>query len=291
MAKYDPLVKRLGRLKPRDFVEFIYPKSEIENVSFEDREFEFTHKRVDLLYKVKAKKLGEFYFHLEFQGEPEKDFLERLLIYSGRIIEEFEKPVKTVVIFLRNSKKIRELDCPATWYLGGEELIRMSYTKLILPEEDWEIFSRKGCEAFLPLIPLTKIKKGEEGKVLQETAKKIEKIKDKKIRQELAALFYIVGEDKYEELVKNAIGEKLMEELLESKILQSLEEKGKKEKAKENLIKLLRYRFKRIPKETKSKINELENVKELDSLFDKAFQIENLKAFEKLLDASSTKKI
>ena len=100
MAKYDPLTKRLGPLKPLDFVKYVYPKAGIESVAFEDREFEFTHKNERILLKVNSKKFGEFYFHLEFQTSiTEKAFLERMLVYSTRVMGEFKRPVKTVVIF------------------------------------------------------------------------------------------------------------------------------------------------------------------------------------------------
>lgn len=287
MAKYDPLAKRIGRLKPLDFVKFAYPKSKVEEITFEDREFEFTHKNVDLLLKVKSKEEGEFYFHLEFQGNiTEKTFLERMLVYSARIMEEFGKPVKTMVIFLRSTKEIRELPSPMKWSLAGEDLISLNYTKFILPEENWKNLLKKGMEAFLPLIPLTKIPKGEEKEALKQTIEKIERIKDPKIRQEFAALFYVVGQDNYEKnLIETLIGGKLMAELLESKTLQSFKDEGKIEKSKELMIELLEHRFKKLSKKLKDKIALLQDQEQLDSLYRHALKVYDLTEFEKLIDS------
>lgn len=291
MAKYDPLAKKLGRLKPLDFVKCIYPKTPIEKVTFEDREFEFTNRRVDLLYRVKPKNEEEFYFHLEFQGALDKKFLERMLLYSARITEAFKKPVKTVVIFLKSTQEIRSLPCPAKWSWGGEDLVTLNYTKIVLPEENWKNFYKKGMEAFLPLIPLMRIPFGEEKKVLRQTIRKIEKIETEEIRKEFAALFYVVGKDKYEEsFVEQLIGEKLMEELLESKTLQSIKNQGKEEQLQDDILKVLKARFKKVPKNLKEKIMEVHQIKKLNVLFDEALNIETLSQIEVFLDSPKNKK-
>ena len=66
----------------------------------------------------------------------------------------------------------------------------------------------------------------------------------------------MVGEDKYQQgFINKLIGEKLMAELLESKTLQSIEEKVKVENTKEHILSVLKHRFKTVPKKLKDKCN------------------------------------
>ena len=133
MPKYDPIMKRLGRLLPDDFVKWLCPNFNPQQVTFEDREFELTQRRVDLLYKVKTEDVGEFFLHLEFQGAWEKDFSVRLHEYSTRIRREFDLPVKTVAVFLDSSSTIRETEPVDRCELAGELISEFHYTKIILP--------------------------------------------------------------------------------------------------------------------------------------------------------------
>ena len=233
MSKYDDLVKRLGRLCPDDFVRWLFPNLKVKKVSFEDREFELTYRRVDLLYKVNAEKLGEFYFHLEFQVILEDDFAMRLHEYVTRIHRQFGLPVKTVAVFLDSTQAIKDLLPVDRHEFAGELISEFHYTKIILPEEQWSEVMTKGIPALLPLIPLTKIQKGEEKEALSQAAKVIAKLPDKQLRKELAAILYLIGGYDYKEAIKEVIGEKLMLDLMKSATYQETIELGKKEGIKE----------------------------------------------------------
>ena len=228
-------MKRLGRLCPKDFIRWLFPQMTIQKISFEDREFELTHRRVDILYKVKTKRLGEFYIHLEFQVElKEKDnFSIRLHEYATRIRKEFGLPVKTVGIFLDSTKVIRELLPVDRSEFDGQLISEFHYTKIILPDESWENILAKDIPALFALIPVTKIPKGEAKKALSQAAKNIEKISDKGQRGELAAILYLIGGYKHKEAIGQVIGEKLMLDLMESATYRETIEKGEKKKAKD----------------------------------------------------------
>ena len=232
-GKYDDLVKRLGRLRPNDFVQWLCSDlGKVQSVSFEDREFELTHRRVDVLYKVKTKEVGEFYFHLEFQGALKRDFSIRLHEYATRIRREFKLPVRTVAVFLSSTKAIRNLIPVDRCKIAGEVVSEFHYTKLILPRENWKSIIAKRLPALLPLIPLTKIPKGEEQKALAKAADGIESLLDDELRSELAAVFYLVGGYTYPENVRQVIGEKLMLDLMKSATYRETFEAGEKKKAK-----------------------------------------------------------
>lgn len=287
---YDPLAKRLGRLKGDDFVRFVCPKMKIEKVSFCDREFELTHRRVDTLYKVETKEYGEFFLNLEFQGNPEENFLERLFLYSSRVLYEYKLPVKTVVFFLKSTKGVRELPCPFEQKLGEEELTRLNYTKIILAEADWKAILKTKFEGLLPLIPLMKIEKAELKEALEKTVKTIEKIKDGELRKDLAGIFYMISEDKYsKKLITGLIGDKLMEELKESRVYQELIAEGKglgrRQAGKELTLKHLKRRFKKVvPKRITTKLDLITSFDDFDELLEEVYKAKDLESFEKELD-------
>ena len=233
MAKYDDLIKRLGRLCPKDFIHWLFPGLNIQKISFEDREFELTYRRVDLLYKIKSKRLGEFYFHLEFQGELTEGFSIRLHEYATRIRKEFGLPVKTVAVFLDSTKAIEELLPIDRCEFDGQVVSEFHYTKIILPNEKWQDILAKGIPALCPLLPVTKIPKGEDREALSQAAKNIEQISDKALRGELAAILYMVGGYDYKEAIRQVIGEKLMLDLMESATYRETFEAGEKKGIKE----------------------------------------------------------
>lgn len=94
-------------------------------------------------------------------------------------------------------------------------------------------------------------------------------------------------------MIEKLIGEKLMEELLESKTLQAIEnkgiEKGREKQLKEDIIELLGIRFGRVTKKVKEKISNLTNEKELHALFQKSAKVENLKEFGEFLESMPKK--
>ncbi len=217
LSKYDDIMKRLGRLRPHDFIEWLCPELQsIQKVSFEDREFELTHRRVDTLYLIDEKDIGKFLLHLEFQAQLKDDFSIRMHEYSTRIRKEYKLPVMTVALFLESGKDVINLDPVDRCELAGKLISEFHYTKIILPENDWRTVIDKKIVALLPLIPLTKIPKGEELKALNEAKESIENLSDQILKGEMAAIFYLIGGYRYKEFIRKIIGEKLMLDLMQS---------------------------------------------------------------------------
>ena len=177
MAKYDEFMKRVLRLVPGDFAKWLMPGLDFQQakISFEDREFEVIHKRLDTLLKLESPR-DTNYLHIEFQGEPEDGFLERMMFYNVRIYSEFRKPVQTVVIFLQASKKIKELPSMLSYGIEEKECLRFSYEKIILPEISAESLIESKIAGLLTLVPLGKIEEGKAEKILNQTAMEIEKL-------------------------------------------------------------------------------------------------------------------
>lgn len=289
LAKYDDIVKRLGRLRPQDLVSWLCPNLKVQKVSFEDREFELTHRHIDILYKAETNK-GEFYIHLEFQVQLTEDFAIRLHEYSTRIYREFKLPVKTIAVFLESSSSIEALKPIHRCEFAGDLISEFHYTKVILPDEYWKDILKKEIPALLALIPLTKIPKGEEQDALKMASHSIEKISDKQLRAELAAIFFLIGGYIHPKTVKQVIGEKLMQDLMESSTYREAVELGEKMAKKKDILKALQIKMGNISQEIKDNLSMVSLVEDLEALFEKALTVKTLKEFEKALAEISKKK-
>jgi predicted transposase YdaD len=281
MAKYDELVKQLGRLCPKDFVRWLCPQvGEIQSISFEDREFEFTYRRVDLLYKVTTGSGEEFLFHLEFQAELKSDFLLRIQEYSTRIRREFGLPVNTVVVFLISTPEIRQLKAVDRCKIGNKTVSLFRYTKIILPREDYRKLIEKELPALLPLIPFAKIPKGEEEQALRKAAASIEAISEKNLRAELAAVLYFLSGYRYSGILKKIVGEKLMKDLMESVTYREAVELERRTTKLAALTKILRKRFGNLISGLEEHLRTIESPEKLDSLIDLALDCSSLEEFK-----------
>lgn len=292
MAKYDEIIKKLGRLRPRDFIGWLFPDlTEFENPTFEDREFEkLTHKRVDLLYKIKTEKRGEFYILLEFETSSSQNFPFRMLEYYSTIWAVLQKPIKPIGVFLNDTASIQSIPSEVDCSLGNETFLKFSYTKIILPQEDWKGLVEKGFPALYPLIPISKIPQTEEKEALEFVTEKLEKIEEKELRRELFGAFYLLAGYKYKELIHQIIGGKLMEDLMESATYREIFESGEEKARREDILKILKSRFKEGSfASIEKKIQSIKSNEKLDSLFDSTLAVSSLEEFETVLEAMINK--
>lgn len=287
MAKTDEIVKRLGQLRPEDFVKWVYPEVKFEEISFQDREFVSTQRRVDGLFLVKSKEIGEFYFHLEFQAElkAKEDFGLRMLEYATLIWKTLKKPVKTVAIFLETGPKIRELEPLKQCKIGEEVVLEFRYEKIILPEKNWDEVLKSGFPALFPLIPLAKIPREEAIEAIKKTFKEIEKVKESGLKEELLAYFYLLGGRKYKDILKQVIGEKLMKDMMESATYREAVEQGEEIKARKAILKAIKLRFKKSSKQLEDRLKLVKREKDLDLLFDTAVMTQKFGEFEEVLES------
>jgi predicted transposase YdaD len=289
MSKYDDMMKRLGRLRPQDFIRWFCPQiKEIESITFEDREFEWTHRRVDLLYHVKTKELGEFYLELEFETSNHADFPYRMLEYFSRIWKAVELPLKPVAIFLNVTESIRKIPHEIQCKIGKEVICSFRYEKILLPEEPWQKVLSNKLPALLPLVSLSQIPKGEEELALKQTVEELEKIEDKALRSELLAIFYLLGSYKYQALLKTLLGAKLMEDLMESPAYREAVEfgerkgelKGEVKGEQKSIQKFLEARFQKLPSVLLEELSQIQNLEKLEYLVKQAAVVKTLSEFQ-----------
>ena len=280
-AKYDDLVKRLGRLRPQDFVQWVCPNlKDVQGVSFEDREFELTHRRVDILYQVATKEAGKFFLHVEFQTQLPVGFPLRLLEYSARIRREVKRPVKTVVIFLKNTKAIRELETVDRCEIGGELINEFHYTKVILPNEPWQALLEKNLPVLYALVPLSQIAEGEESQALGKAVQRIEEVEDTQLRGELGGILYLLGGYRYPTTIRTIVGEKLMQDLMQSETYREAVEAGEVKGEMKALLMILIQRFGNIPKKLQEQLQKTESIEKLNTLLGSAIACASLDEFK-----------
>lgn len=282
MSKYDELVKQLAVLRPKDFIEWVCPHiHNIEKVSFEDREFPLTYRRVDTLYKVKAKEVGKFFVHLEFQASLSSDLSIRLHEYSVRIRRQLKSPVMTVVVFLNSTPAIKAFEPVDRLEFAGT-ISEFHYTKIILSEQRWLEIINKGLPALWSLIPLTRIPKGDERQALSKATEAIEHIPDKELRGELAAVLYLLGGYRYSGTIKEIMKEKVMQDLMQSKTYHKMAEeermRGKLQGKLEDLLNILSRRDK-VSKKLQKRLQAIQSLEKLDNLIDIALTTESLAEF------------
>jgi hypothetical protein len=289
VARYDEPLKRLGRLCPKDFIQWLCPQMEVlpNQIHFEDREFEIARRSADLLYRIKDSKYGEFQLHLEFQGILTDDFVLRLFEYSTLIYKNTNLPVKTVAIFLENTVAIEALSTICQNKLGSEVFSEFRFTKIILSKESWRDILDKKLPALLPLIPFCSIKPGDELEALQETQNLLETLEDERLKLELETVFAILGGYRFPQFIRRILGEKRMKDLMESVIYQEMFKQATTNATiktyKNNILNILEARFNNISPQLKEKVRLIHLEEVLSLLVKSAATVHTLEEFEKLL--------
>lgn len=288
MSRYDEPLKRLGRLRPNDFIQWLCPKIKtLKRIRFEDREFEIVRRSADLLYRIKSAEEEEFCLHIEFQGILKDDLVLRLFEYSTLIHKNTRLPTQTVVVFLENTPAIESLSTTYQNKLGSTVFSEFRFTKLVLPKMSWRDILEKGLPALFPLIPFCEIKEEEEFEALQQTEQALQHLEDKKLKLELETLFAVLGGYQFPELIRQLLGEKRMRELMESAIYQDMfkqaTDEAKIKKSQEAIIVFLEARFGQTSVNLKDKLNQIQSEETLNVLTKSAATAHSLEEFEKLL--------
>lgn len=153
MAKpWDDLMKRLFASSPQQMVQWLIPGAQFLG----ERSLELKNRTIeaDILYNivVQSKKMV---LHVEFQRQGDHKMGKRLWEYNALAVIASDLPVRSIVIYLKNTKSIVEppymLEVP-----DGEPSQVFFYRNIKLWELSSEVFRQPGAEGLLPLIPLTR---------------------------------------------------------------------------------------------------------------------------------------
>ena len=153
MAKpWDDLMKRLFASNPQQIVRWLVPGATF----ISERSIELKSRTIeaDILYNivVQGKKMV---LHVEFQRRGERKMGKRLWEYNALTFITSGLPVRSIVIYLKETKSVAEppyiLEVP-----DGEPSHVFFYRNIKLWELPSDIFRQPGAEGLLPLVPLTR---------------------------------------------------------------------------------------------------------------------------------------
>ncbi|MFQ6063454.1 MAG: Rpn family recombination-promoting nuclease/putative transposase [Methanosarcinales archaeon] len=286
--RYDISMKCLAELYPSDLAKLVFGPEFRGRVEFRPETLPYVSAREsDLLLLVKNIN-KDFILHIEFQSAHESDVPIRMLEYYGRIVRHYKiEDVYSVVIYLNPKHAPKEIPDSFTHkFRNKTTLYEYEVIKI------WEIESKfivdNNLVGLFPLLSLTK------DCDLRKTYKLIESlnIDITKIRELYVCAFLLAGLGYSKELIKSLTKEEIMlesvtyKEIIEKGIAQGIikgEEIGIKKGKIDDIILLLRARFKRVPRAITTKIRAIKDSTTLEELIVAAATSNSLEEFEKHL--------
>ena len=303
MPKYDEFFKLLLRHCPRDFVRLLFPEHPVEDwtISLENVEVQALQRRMDTIVKVCTPQGKRFLIDYEFQGQIPSDFVERLQLYRSMLVLKELCPVKTAILFVERDKSILEFPGEFKREVLGKEEERFRFEKMVVEEWDGRDILEKGLTGLLPLIPLCKMKEGEEREILREGWQKIQKLEGP-LKEDFLIVFWTFAgyNERRGKIVLKLIKEEMMRNLEDSITYQELfkdalekgreegREKGREEgaekKARDALLRILKARFGAVSEIISLKVEGMDSIEQLDTLIEKAATCGSLEDFEEGLE-------
>jgi len=212
---FDNVCRFLAETFPQDFAAWLIGES-IDLTELSPTELSLEPIRADSLILLQSQ---ELVLHIEFQTLPKPIIPFRMLDYRIRVYRKFPlKEMRQVVIYLT----------PTTSELAYQDTFNLSRTRhqfdvVRLWEQPTEIFQR--FEGLLPFAVLSQTSNPEE--TLQQVARQIEQIEDRRVQSNLAASTAVLaGIVLDKDLIKRLLRSDIMQE---SVIYQDIKAEGKVE--------------------------------------------------------------
>ena len=203
-------------------------------------------------------------------------------------------PVKTAILFVERDKSILEFPGEFKREVLGKEEERFRFEKMVVEEWDGRDILEKGLTGLLPLIPLCKMKEGEEREILREGWQKIQKLEGP-LKEDFLIVFWTFAgyNERRGKIVLKLIKEEMMRNLEDSITYQELfkdalekgREEGAEKKARDALLRILKARFGAVSEIISLKVEGMDSIEQLDTLIEKAATCSSLEDFEKGMEA------
>lgn len=291
---FDRVLKVLAREHPGRLLELALPGISLRIVgTLENVELALPEERVDFLHRV-IYNGQEYLLHIEFQWKHRADVPRRLFIYSAMLTRQLGRPVLTVVFYLAP----RRAPIPTSYevQVGGVVVNRFEYPVVKLWEYADEIAQGRWPELAPLLVALVEgppdvsVLAREKELILQER-------NESKQANLLACAITIAARyfNKdflwrfFREEVETMRNATFIEEWLQEKLEEGLQkglqqglQQGSQRTRWEDLQRVLRWRFGRVPKELREHWREF-TVEQMALLFDEALQAPDLKTFREAL--------
>ena len=293
MAEFDTVVKRLIQTYPADFARFALQRDDVQHVEVLDTE-QPNLRRADSLLRVQ---IGdqEVLVHHEFQTTDDPDMPRRMASYIGRIIGQYDKPVRAHVLYLRPNAGRRD---PGYYFQEHPDYsIVIRYKVIRLSQLPGQAVLDGGLVGLLPLVPLMQppADRAEmawlEQCIAQATAQPLARPDKADL---LAGLALLSGLAYNPQTIMAIISkEQLMDLMRESAFAQLLTEdaraegieQGGRERAVEDLLDVLDIRFGLAASDPLAgRIGAIDDGQRLKQLHRAAIQVPNLEEFRRLLE-------
>ncbi|MEX2460213.1 MAG: transposase [Paenibacillaceae bacterium] len=305
---HDRLFKELIQTYFREFIQLFFPQV-YEEIDFEDLTFlseeVFTdivtgeRRRVDLLVKTKLREEDVvIIIHIEAQSYYQRDYPERMFIYSSRLFEKYRCCILPIAIFSYDGR-VEEEPSVFSWGLPFLTVMNYQFYTIELRKKNWRDFIKQDNPIAAALLSKMGYNKEEKVQVKKECLRML-------LRLELdpARMYLILGFfDTYLQL-NDKENQELKEELqmLDSKegmLLTQLktqwdieaelrgETKGKLEEAHNFISKFIKAQFEEGNAELLTKIAALTDLNLLERLADDLFRVSRLEEVSRLVEEAS----
>ena len=292
MAEFDIVSKYLVQHYPGDFARFALGRDDVESVKVMDPEqLTVKARQTDSLLRVQLG-VEEVLVHTEFQttDSTQPPMARRMVGYIGRIVEQYGRPVVSIVIYLRPDAGQRD----PGYYLQDRpgQRILVEYQVIRLSELDGQRILESGPVGLWSFVPLMR-PTGRPADWLETCMRTVQaQPLDRATKADCLAGMSLLSGLVYGRETVSAIflKEGLMDMIRESPVAQYLTqqgiEQGGRERAIEALLDVLEIRFALGAAEPlAARVRGMEDLQRLKHLHRAAIQVESLKAFQALLDA------
>jgi len=279
MKKYDSVLKFLLQYFADDYLKHLLGLNISKKPEFLDNELKFSTKFADAVIKL------DNLIHIEFQTRYNKTLPRRMLEYAVRLESRYKLPVSSYLIILaKPAKKYFPIPEQYEWKNEKGVLILSFRYKVIniwdLQREEWENYN-----GLIPLLPLMKGTETIE-EYMPKYRKKIQNLNaTKEEKADIATCLALINSVylNIEEL-KKIWRDIMIASPLYKEILKEGKEEGKSEGLQESILTMLELEFGKVPKNIKTKLQQIKSIDKLRAILKNFKSISSLKELDILLD-------
>ncbi|MFK7693348.1 Rpn family recombination-promoting nuclease/putative transposase [Paenibacillus sp. HJGM_3] len=301
---HDRLFKELIQTFFREFMELFFPQAsagiDFDQLTFLSEEL-FTdvvageRRRVDLLAQTKQRDENVLIIvHVEPQSYYQKDFAERMFIYSTRLYEKYRRRILPIGVF--NYDGIRDEPDTFGWGFPFLEVMQYRFYTLELRKCDWRHFVRQNNPVAAALLSKMGYTEDEKVQVKLEFLRMLVRMELDPARMHLIAGFfhkYFTLNEREEMKLREEIRMlDRQEESLLAKLRTHWEVdaesrgkiEGKTEEARKFIGKFLQAQFGERGAALQAKIEGLQELECLERLADQLFKVSHIEEAQRLVD-------
>lgn len=296
-SPYDNTIKELFADSEDALINYF---SDLKAEIIRDLNIEFhkiEEKKCDLITECQTEK-GPVAIHLEFQSSNDKDIPFRMMRYALELHQKYKLPVYQILIYFGNWNLT--MDNGLHYDFGPDTHLNYRYKIVDLGRISYEEIKASGNFYLYSLLPLIdrKRRKQKKEEFLKECAQEIVKVpltlEEKRktlLRAEIfAGLLFdkITIEQIFKEVesmlnIEESAGYQRIFEKGTEKGMEKGMEKGKQEATRENVLKLLNKKFKKLPSHYVEKVKG-QDIYTLELIFDNIFEINKLEELDEYLE-------